>query len=99
MFINWNDDNTENSPEEESNVGGSEQPYNLTKVYVETENSGSIIGRNGTNIRRVQKIAKTHLDPFTDTMSIISIKPYKNQSLQDALKILQGIINIFGLTN
>ena len=91
MFINWNDEKKENPLGEELDV---EEPCELTKVYVEKQKTGSIIGKYGNNIQKVQKIAKTCLITYSATMSVINIEPYRNQSLQDALVILQGIYNL-----
>ena len=97
MFTNigsFEFDEREFSPEEEESEDDDDEPDQtcpVTKVYIEKEMKSSIIGRNGRNIKQVQKIAKTHVKYFTPSLSVISILPKRNHSLQDALSILQGM--------
>ena len=80
------------SPEEEDDDTDEEpdQTCPLTKVYIEREMKRSIIGRKGRNIKQVQELAKTSVNYFTPSLSLISILPKKNHSLQDAINVLQG---------
>ena len=83
MYIKW-----ESSSKEDKISHEKEDLF--TKVYIEREKTGCIIGKHGKNIQRVQKIANTHLDPYSDSMSVIKVESKDNESLQDAVNILQG---------
>ena len=85
MYIKWE------SSSKEDKIHLEEEDL-FTKVYIEREKTGSIIGKHGNNIQRVQKIANTHLDPYSDSMSVIKVESKDNESLQDAVNILQGRI-------
>ena len=98
MFSNhelWEDDEREFSPEEENDCDSNHeegQTCEWAKVFIQRDMKRSIIGKNGRNIKRVQRIAQTHVDYFSSSLSVISIRPKINQSLEDAVIILKGII-------